>query len=37
MSICYVTQKPIFYLGTGQGYDDLIKFNAKWLVERIFS
>ncbi|MEM4472076.1 MAG: signal recognition particle-docking protein FtsY [Archaeoglobaceae archaeon] len=37
ISICYVTQKPIFYLGTGQGYDDLIKFNAKWLVERIFS
>ncbi|MCS7119119.1 MAG: signal recognition particle-docking protein FtsY [Archaeoglobaceae archaeon] len=37
ISICYTTQKPILYLGTGQKYDDLIKFDAKWLVERIFS
>ena len=37
ISICYATQKPILYLGTGQGYDDLVKFDSKWLVERIFS
>ncbi|MCQ4153123.1 MAG: signal recognition particle-docking protein FtsY [Archaeoglobi archaeon] len=37
ISICYVTQRPILFLGTGQGYDDLVKFDAKWLVERIFS
>ncbi len=37
ISICYATQKPILFLGTGQGYDDLVKFDAKWLVERIFS
>ncbi|MDK2795406.1 MAG: fused signal recognition particle receptor [Archaeoglobaceae archaeon] len=37
ISICHVTQKPILFLGTGQGYSDLVKFDANWLVERIFS
>lgn len=37
ISIAQVTQKPILFLGTGQGYDDLVKFDANWLVERIFS
>lgn len=37
ISISYVTQKPILFLGTGQGYEDLVKFDANWLVERIFS
>uniref|UniRef100_A0A7J2TI28 Signal recognition particle receptor FtsY n=1 Tax=Archaeoglobus fulgidus TaxID=2234 RepID=A0A7J2TI28_ARCFL len=37
ISICYATQRPILYLGTGQGYDDLVKFDSRWLVERIFS
>ncbi len=36
ISISYVTGKPILFLGTGQGYDDLVKFDSKWLVERIF-
>lgn len=35
ISISYVTKKPIIFLGTGQSYDDLIKFDARWLVERI--
>lgn len=37
ISICHATQKPVLFLGTGQGYGDLVKFDAKWLVERIFS
>ncbi len=37
ISIVFATQKPILYLGTGQRYEDLVKFDAKWLVERIFS
>ncbi|MCS7143541.1 MAG: signal recognition particle-docking protein FtsY [Archaeoglobaceae archaeon] len=37
ISISYVTQKPILFLGNGQGYEDLVKFDADWLVERIFS
>ncbi|WP_457549841.1 signal recognition particle-docking protein FtsY [Archaeoglobus sp.] len=36
ISISYVTGKPILFLGTGQGYDDLVKFDSRWLVERIF-
>lgn len=27
LSVSYVTKKPILYLGTGQGYDDLEKFD----------
>ena len=29
LSISYVTRKPIIFLGTGQGYDDLIPFNKE--------
>ncbi len=37
ISIAYVTGRPIIFMGTGQEYSDLIKFDGKWLVERIFS
>lgn len=37
ISISYVTNKPVLFLGTGQSYDDLVKFDSKWLIERIFS
>ncbi|MEM0022579.1 MAG: signal recognition particle-docking protein FtsY [Archaeoglobaceae archaeon] len=37
ISIVIATQKPVLYLGTGQSYEDLVKFEPKWLVERIFS
>ena len=37
ISISYVTQKPVLFFGVGQGYDDLVKFDSRWLVERIFS
>ncbi len=36
ISISYVTNKPVLFFGTGQGYDDLVKFDSKWLVDRIF-
>ncbi|GAB3414651.1 signal recognition particle-docking protein FtsY [Haloparvum alkalitolerans] len=33
ISIAYVTRKPILFLGTGQGYDDLERFDPEALVE----
>jgi len=36
ISISYVTGKPVLFLGTGQDYDDLVKFDSDWLIERIF-
>ena len=36
ISISYVTGKPILFFGVGQEYDDLVKFDSDWLLERIF-
>ncbi|MCC7575565.1 MAG: signal recognition particle-docking protein FtsY [Methanomethylovorans sp.] len=36
ISIAYITGKPILFLGMGQGYDDLQKFEPKWFVDQIF-
>lgn len=36
ISISYETKKPILFFGVGQGYDDLVKFDPDWLIERIF-
>ena len=36
LSIGYVVQKPILYLGVGQGYKDIIEFKPDWMVEQIF-
>ncbi|MFC3477823.1 signal recognition particle-docking protein FtsY [Halobacterium litoreum] len=33
ISVAHVTGKPILFLGTGQGYDDLQKFDPEALVE----
>lgn len=35
ISISYVTRKPIIYLGTGQGYDDLTEFDPKLIIESL--
>lgn len=35
ISISYVTKKPIMYLGTGQGYDDLVEFNPKLIIKSL--
>lgn len=36
ISIVHITTKPIIYLGVGQGYDDLIEFDAGRFIESIF-
>jgi fused signal recognition particle receptor len=35
ISIAHVTGKPILFLGTGQGYDDLQRFDPEWVVDRL--
>ncbi|MGZ4939815.1 MAG: signal recognition particle-docking protein FtsY [Halobacteriota archaeon] len=36
ISIAQATGKPILFLGTGQGYGDIIKFDPEWLINRLF-
>ncbi len=36
ISIAYITGKPIIFLGMGQGYDDLQKFDPQWFVDQLF-
>jgi fused signal recognition particle receptor len=36
ISVSYVTRKPILYLGTGQNYNDLEKFNKNKIINQIF-
>jgi fused signal recognition particle receptor len=35
LSVTYVTQKPILYIGVGQSYDDLEEFNPEKFVQMI--
>ncbi|MEG3224522.1 MAG: signal recognition particle-docking protein FtsY [Methanobacteriales archaeon Met13] len=35
LSIGYVIQKPILFLGTGQGYSDIIEFKPEWMLEQV--
>ncbi|HIG97933.1 TPA: signal recognition particle-docking protein FtsY, partial [Candidatus Woesearchaeota archaeon] len=35
VSASHVTGKPILYLGTGQGYDDLVPFRAEIIIEQL--
>jgi len=35
ISVSYVTKKPILFLGTGQGYDNLEVFDKKKLLEKL--
>ncbi|MFC7187081.1 signal recognition particle-docking protein FtsY [Halorubrum yunnanense] len=37
ISVAYVTGKPILFLGTGQGYDDLTLFEPEELVESLLA
>ncbi len=37
ISIAHATSKPILFLGTGQGYGDLEKFDPDWLVRRLLT
>ncbi|WP_248517711.1 signal recognition particle-docking protein FtsY [Salinarchaeum laminariae] len=35
ISIAHVTGKPILFLGTGQGYDDIERFDPEWVAEEL--
>ena len=37
LSIGYVIQKPIMFLGVGQGYDDIREYDAEWMLNQLFS
>ncbi len=37
LSISYVTQKPIIFIGTGQGYTDLSHFDPEKIEESLFA
>jgi fused signal recognition particle receptor len=35
ISVAYITGKPVLFLGIGQTYPDLVKFEPQWLVDRL--
>lgn len=37
LSIADAIGKPIAFLSTGQEYEDIIKFDSKWMLDRLFS
>ncbi len=37
LSATYVTKKPIVFVGVGQGYEDLRRFDPEWMVHRLFA
>ncbi len=37
LSIAYAVGKPIAFVGTGQGYEDLEVFDPDWMVDRLFA
>ena len=37
VTCAYSVDKPIYFLGTGQTYDDLVKFDAKEVAEQLFN
>lgn len=37
LSIGYVIKKPIMFLGMGQGYDDIMEYDAQWMLNQLFS
>jgi len=36
VSVSHTADRPILFVGTGQGYEDLQEFSADWFVDRIF-
>lgn len=37
LSIAHAIGKPIAFVSTGQGYEDIIPFDSKWMLERLFA
>ena len=35
LSVAFVTGRPVIYIGVGQSYDDLRKFEPKWFAQRL--
>jgi fused signal recognition particle receptor len=35
LSMSHVTKKPVMFIGTGQGIDDLKPFEPEWFIERV--
>jgi len=35
LSVTFVTGRPVLYVGVGQGYDDLRKFEPEWFAQRL--
>lgn len=36
LSVAYTINKPLLFVGVGQGYEDLKPFDADWMVSRLF-
>ena len=37
LSIAHTIGKPVVFVSVGQGYDDIRRFNVKWMVDRLLS
>jgi fused signal recognition particle receptor len=37
LSIAHTIGKPIVFVSTGQGYEDIRRFNVQWMVDRLLS
>ncbi len=37
LSIAYECKLPVYFVGTGQEYDDLLEFNEEWIVKNIIA
>jgi fused signal recognition particle receptor len=37
LSIAKAVGKPIIFVSTGQGYEDIQPFNPKWMIDRLFA
>ncbi|MBD3187240.1 signal recognition particle-docking protein FtsY [Candidatus Bathyarchaeota archaeon] len=35
LSVSFITKKPIIFVGTGQGYNDIAPFNVEWFLKKI--
>lgn len=37
LSIAHTINKPIAFVCNGQNYEDIVKFNTEWMIDRLFS
>ena len=36
-TLAHTIGKPVVFVSVGQGYDDIRRFNVKWMVDRLLS